>query len=93
MAFALVSGCTNLADRGLAARVDDWTLSEERLAELWRRMVPGARARRFCDTAPLLERAFARGWGNLRHTAADPDLKSLRSHPRFKQLLRGDRAD
>jgi len=34
MAFALVTGCTNLADRGLAARVDDWTLSEERLAEL-----------------------------------------------------------
>ncbi|MCY3545459.1 MAG: peptidylprolyl isomerase [Gemmatimonadetes bacterium] len=34
LAFALVTGCTNLADRGLAARVDDWTLSEERLAEL-----------------------------------------------------------
>ncbi|MDE2981626.1 MAG: peptidylprolyl isomerase [Gemmatimonadota bacterium] len=34
MALGLVSGCTNLADRGLAARVDDWTLSEERLAEL-----------------------------------------------------------
>ena len=32
--LALVTGCTNLADRGLAARVDDWTLSEERLAEL-----------------------------------------------------------
>ena len=31
---AAVSGCTNLADHGLAARVDDWTLSEERLAEL-----------------------------------------------------------
>lgn len=34
IAAALVSGCTNLADRGLAARVDDWILSEERLAEL-----------------------------------------------------------
>ena len=34
LAVAFVSGCANLADRGLAARVDDWTLSEERLAEL-----------------------------------------------------------
>lgn len=30
----MVAGCTDLADRGVAARVDDWTLSEERLAEL-----------------------------------------------------------
>ena len=33
-ALAWVSACSDLSDRGLAARVDDWTLSEERLAEL-----------------------------------------------------------
>lgn len=30
-----------------------------RLIQVWEQLVPGARARRFCDTAPLLERAFA----------------------------------
>ncbi len=35
----------------------------ELLAELWRRLVPGGEARRFCDTAPLLERAYARAAG------------------------------
>lgn len=32
--LAWVSACSDLSDRGLAARVDDWTLTEERLAEL-----------------------------------------------------------
>jgi len=35
----------------------------ELLAEFFRALQPGARARRFCDTAPLLERAFARAAG------------------------------
>ena len=35
----------------------------ERLVELVPRLLPGARARRFCDTAPLAERAFARRAG------------------------------
>lgn len=34
VALAWVSACSDLSDRGLAARVDDWTLTEERLAEL-----------------------------------------------------------
>lgn len=34
VAVAWVSACSDLSDRGLAARVDDWTLTEERLAEL-----------------------------------------------------------
>jgi epoxyqueuosine reductase len=35
----------------------------ERLAELFADLLPGATARRFCDTSPLLERAFARAAG------------------------------
>ena len=34
VALAWVSACSDLSDRGLAARVDDWTLTEQRLAEL-----------------------------------------------------------
>ena len=34
LALAWTSACSDLSDRGLAARVDDWTLTEERLAEL-----------------------------------------------------------
>lgn len=34
VALAWVSACSDLSDRGLAARVDDWTLTEDRLAEL-----------------------------------------------------------
>ncbi len=34
VAVAWVSACSDLSDRGLVARVDDWTLTEERLAEL-----------------------------------------------------------
>lgn len=34
VAVAWTSACSDLSDRGLAARVDDWTLTEERLAEL-----------------------------------------------------------
>ena len=34
LALPLLAGCGNLADRGLAARAGDWTLVEERLAEL-----------------------------------------------------------
>lgn len=34
VALAWISACSDLSDRGLAARVDDWTLTEERLAEL-----------------------------------------------------------
>jgi len=35
----------------------------EQLAQLYADMLPGATARRFCDTSPLLERAFARAAG------------------------------
>ena len=35
----------------------------EQLAELARALLPGAEARRFCDTSPLLERAFAEAAG------------------------------
>lgn len=34
LVLACAAGCGDLADRGLAARADDWTLTEERLAEL-----------------------------------------------------------
>ena len=33
-AILWLAGCTNLSDQGLAARAGDWTLTEERLAEL-----------------------------------------------------------
>lgn len=35
----------------------------EALAEFWRALVPGAEARRLCDTSPFLERAFAHAAG------------------------------
>ena len=34
MAPALLAGCSELSDRGVVARAGDWTLTEERLAEL-----------------------------------------------------------
>ena len=35
----------------------------------------------------LLERAFAKGYGNKEWIEKDPDYVSLRNEPRFKALL------
>jgi tetratricopeptide (TPR) repeat protein len=56
-----------------------------------------ARAGRVEEALDWLEKAvvagFLDGAGNREHLAADPDLESLRRHPRFRRLTRASRAE
>jgi tetratricopeptide (TPR) repeat protein len=69
-----------------AARPDDFTA-------LYNLACVRARQGRGSEALRWLEKAFAAGWSDLAHTAADPDLAALRLDPTFQRLLRGDRAD
>jgi adenylate cyclase len=89
---ALALGSRALFEDGQVERAMEWSkrsieLYPEDLATLVVSACIHAKANRQDEALDLLERAFARGWGQRDWVERDPDYDTLRDHPRFRKLL------